>query len=166
MAHPWKWASKLANITEDGTAPAFGEANRFPVPSDYVRMIKFNGIDQDNDPEDLYDTVGAFFHTDETVAKIQYVHQVLQTASGTDHQTFLDLMPATFEKALVTKLASAIATNTTKDGRRLTASLIEQYATIDLPEARRYDAEGNKRRPYDQRSESRVIASRRFSTMG
>lgn len=42
---PWDCAKKLAQLAASPTAPPFGYANQFPLPADWVRMIKV--ADQD-----------------------------------------------------------------------------------------------------------------------
>jgi hypothetical protein len=95
----WQFCRKLASLTADATAPAFGYARRFAVPSDFLRLIRLNGIDEDENFS-KWEIVDGFIHTDLTApAQIEYI------ASVTDAAKF----PAVFVEILSAKLATNLA---------------------------------------------------------
>jgi hypothetical protein len=95
----WQFCRKLASLTADATAPAFGYARRFAVPSDFLRLIRLNGIDEDENFS-KWEIVDGFIHTDLAApAQIEYI------ASVTDSAKF----PAVFVEILSAKLAANLA---------------------------------------------------------
>jgi hypothetical protein len=95
----WQFCRKLASLTADATAPAFGYARRFAVPSDFLRLIRLNGIDEDENFS-KWEIVDGFIHTDLAApAQIEYI------ASVTDAAKF----PAVFVEILSAKLAANLA---------------------------------------------------------
>jgi hypothetical protein len=95
----WQFCRKLASLTADATAPAFGYTRRFSVPSDFLRLIRLNGIDEDENFS-KWEIVDGFIHTDLTApAQIEYI------ASVTDAAKF----PAVFVEILSAKLATNLA---------------------------------------------------------
>jgi hypothetical protein len=95
----WQFCRKLASLTADVTAPAFGYARRFAVPSDFLRLIRLNGIDEDENFS-KWEIVDGFIHTDLAApAQIEYI------ASVTDAAKF----PAVFVEILSAKLATNLA---------------------------------------------------------
>jgi len=95
----WQFCRKLASLTADATAPAFGYARRFAVPSDFLRLIRLNGIDEDENFS-KWEIVDGFIHTDLSApAQIEYI------ASVTDAAKF----PAVFVEILSAKLAANLA---------------------------------------------------------
>ena len=95
----WQFCRKLASLTADATAPAFGYTRRFAVPSDFLRLIRLNGIDEDENFS-KWEIVDGFIHTDLAApAQIEYI------ASVTDAAKF----PAVFVEILSAKLAANLA---------------------------------------------------------
>ena len=43
-SHPWSFARTRAQIAADSTAPSFGFANAFSLPSDYVRLLPARSV--------------------------------------------------------------------------------------------------------------------------
>jgi hypothetical protein len=95
----WQFCRKLASLTAAVTPPAFGYARRFAVPSDFLRLIRLNGIDEDENFS-KWEIVDGFIHTDLAApAQIEYI------ASVTDAAKF----PAVFVEILSAKLATNLA---------------------------------------------------------
>jgi hypothetical protein len=68
----WQFCRKLASLTADATAPAFGYARRFAVPSDFLRLIRLNGIDEDENFS-KWEIVDGFIHTDLLASTLRYL---------------------------------------------------------------------------------------------
>jgi hypothetical protein len=95
----WQFCRKLASLTADATAPAFGYARRFAVPSDFLRLIRLNGIDEDENFS-KWEIVDGFIHTDLAApAQIEYIAHVTDAAK----------FPAVFVEILSAKLATNLA---------------------------------------------------------
>jgi len=95
----WQFCRKLASLTADSTAPAFGYARRFAVPSDFLRLIRLNGIDEDENFS-KWEIVDGFIHTDLAApAQIEYIAHVTDAAK----------FPAVFIEILSAKLAANLA---------------------------------------------------------
>ena len=95
----WQFCRKLASLTADATPPAFGYARRFAVPSDFLRLIRLNGIDEDENFS-KWEIVDGFIHTDLAApAQIEYIAHVTDAAK----------FPAVFVEILSAKLAANLA---------------------------------------------------------
>lgn len=95
----WQFCRKLASLTANATAPAFGYTRRFAVPTDFLRLIRLNGIDEDENFS-KWEIVDGFIHTDLAApAQIEYI------ANVTDSTKF----PAVFVEILSAKLAANLA---------------------------------------------------------
>jgi hypothetical protein len=95
----WQFCRKLASLTADATSPAFGYTRRFAVPSDFLRLIRLNGIDEDENFS-KWEIVDGFIHTDLAApAQIEYIAHVTDAAK----------FPAVFVEILSAKLATNLA---------------------------------------------------------
>jgi hypothetical protein len=95
----WQFCRKLASLTAAATPPAFGYARRFAVPSDFLRLIRLNGIDEDENFS-KWEIVDGFIHTDLAApAQIEYIAHVTDAAK----------FPAVFVEIISAKLATNLA---------------------------------------------------------
>jgi len=136
-AHPWNCLLRRAELAKESTAPEFGYANQYALPTDpfCLRVLEFsNGTlsyPQDNMTSNsggpVFVIEGRKLLTDEGVAKIKYVGRV------TDPQQY----EANLTETLAAKLAMEIAYALTGSNSivQLTASLYDQK----LKEARFVD---------------------------
>jgi len=155
-SHAWNGLKDRATLALLATAPAFGWDCQYQLPTNYLRLVKLNGVDVNNDePGDFCEIEGTKLLTDETTAQIQYVKYSADTA----------LYAPLFIKALVTLLASKLALTIRQD-EAMASNLLGTYEQVDLPKARMKDSSEGKRRRYNPASESRFVAARRFSTNG
>ncbi len=75
-AHPWNCAIKRATLAADATAPDWGRAASFQLPSDFLR--KAPPYPEDNYPDIDYQIEGRKILTDETdVLYLRYVAQII-----------------------------------------------------------------------------------------
>jgi hypothetical protein len=152
----WNFAKDRATLAELSTTPAFGWAKQFQLPTDYIRLLKLNGVDVNNDGTgDFFEIEGRKLLTDADAAQIQYIKFV-------DDPNQYD---ALFVEALVVLLASKIAVPIRQD-EPLAQSLTAEFLRIKLPTARKTDANEKKGRRYDPASESRFVNARYVSTNG
>lgn len=95
----WQFCRKLAAVSADGTPPAFGYANRFALPADFLRVLRINGIDEDEN-FGKWEIIGGFIHTSLTgPIQIDYLANVTTTT----------LFPPVFVELLTAKLAAHLA---------------------------------------------------------
>lgn len=120
--HPWNFSIKRASLAVSPTAPDFGYAYAYPVPSDFVRALEVN--------ENEYDWVkeGNSILTDETDCELLYIADV---AVG-----YFDTI---FDELLAVRLAHDICHDLTTS-QTLKAQLWQQYKDM-LLEARSFDAQ-------------------------
>jgi hypothetical protein len=135
-ANPWSFAIMRAQIPASSTAPAFGWAYAYPLPTDFLAMVE---VGQDYT---FYDTdTGALFgiETDSNGSRavvtdqvspldIRYVYRV--TNSG--------LFPALFVEALACRLAAEVSEELTQSASKKEALWGEYKRSVR--EARRMNA--------------------------
>jgi len=121
-AHTWNCAIKRASLTgADGTAPAWGYANRFSLPTGFIRMAGTEDPLIDYRVEAGNDTGSntLFLLTDATAINILYIYQVTQ----------VPYMDHTLKHAIATRLASEIAVALTGDMQQ-EHMLMQKYEAI------------------------------------
>ena len=121
-AHNWNCATKRASLTnKDSVAPAWGYANRFALPSLFIRLVRTEDPLVDYKIESGNDT-GAntlFIVTDATSVNILYIYKV----------TDVSKMDSTLKHAIATRLASDIAVALTGDMQQ-EHMLLQKYEQI------------------------------------
>lgn len=147
-AYPWSFARTRATLSQISTAPIFGWDYAFQLPSDFLRLVDFNGLDA-WDLEGDYVIEGNQILTDDDSAEIAYIKRV------TDAQLF----DAMFVEAFALKLALRICIKLSKDGGIMGA--IEQRLRFALGEAKRADANETRPRRMPRYEESDLANSRR-----
>ena len=154
-AGEWHCLKKRVELARDAVAPAFGWDYAYTLPSDWLGMVQLNGVDFDGDVEDVYEIESGKILTDADEAKIIYVAYVPDPAKW----------DALFTSAVVALLASRIAITLRQD-EGLSQMLASEFERISLPKAGVRNHNESKRRRFDPMSESRVLASRYYSTNG
>jgi len=132
-AHPWNFATKRAQLTQDATAPTFEFDYAYDLPADWLRTISVHNNDAG---------LGTFLHrmeqidgtnaivTSATEVYLRYVHQVSDTT----------LMPPDFRVALEFALARDLAIPLT-GSRSLRQEMREEFKSA-MAQARSTDALG------------------------
>ena len=136
-AHPWNCLLRRAELAKESTAPEFGDANQYALPTDpfCLRVTEFtNGTlsyPQDNmfnnSGGPVFVIEGRKLLTDEAIAKIKYVSRV------TDPQQYDANLIEALAARLAMEIAYAVTGSTTMV--QVTASLYEEK----LKEARFVD---------------------------
>lgn len=98
-SHPWNFARKRASLAASSTAPAFGYALQYPLPSDYLRVL--TTVEQD----DFQIEDGNILTDDTAPLKITYIYR--QTDPNAFDQTFIDLLVARIALDLVEKITQS-----------------------------------------------------------
>jgi len=134
-AHNWNVAIFRATLAKDGTSPAFGFTNQFPLPTDpyCLRVVSLHTSNVDNDisPYDvqaMFKIEGRNVLTDEGTCNIIYVGRV------TDTEQFDSLLSSTIAHRLASETAYAITGSTS------VSQQIFQLYQQRLTEARSMDA--------------------------
>jgi hypothetical protein len=91
--HPWNFAIKRAELAASSTAPLFGASKQFPVPADFLRLLRV--VDEDNR---IISSDAYFFEnrhlmlrwSEETVVRIIYITDEEDVTKFDD--LFIDLL--------------------------------------------------------------------------
>lgn len=151
---PWNFAKDRVQLAELTTAPAFGWAKQFQLPTSFIRLVQFNDLEAwQDDPSDFFEIEGRVLLTDEDTARIEFIKFV-------DDPNQYD---ALFTKALIVLLASEIAIPIRQD-ETVAARMLSEFTTLKLPSARKTDANEKKRRQFNPARESNFVNSRYTGT--
>lgn len=131
-SHQWNFAVDRAALTE-GAIPPFGWLHSYALPTDFLRLATFNGIEANKATEE-YKVEGGFIKTDETTALITYVKRLTDPT----------LFDPVFVEVLTFRLASAVAMDITSDTAK--RDEMEQLAALRMRDATFIDAGENKAR--------------------
>jgi hypothetical protein len=153
--HNWNCLLKRSELGPDlDNVDPLGEWEyAYRLPSDCLKLVQLNGVDAGRIPG-KYSLEGRHILSNDDEAKIQYV-------SYDEDSTIYD---ALFVEAFVILLSSNLATVVRQD-EGLAASKLQEFEAM-LSEARSKDGNERRKFPYNQASESRWVASRRYSTNG
>lgn len=114
-AASWNFAAERATLTADATAPLFGYRFRYPLPSDYMRMIMVNG--RLSGTKLTYHKIeGQYLLSNEAIIHIVYVKDVPLTGTW----------PEDFCLAFSYQLASMIAPRIMADGGSSAVVMVRQ----------------------------------------
>lgn len=91
--HPWNFAIQRAELAASATAPLFGATAKFPVPSDFLRLLRV--VDEENriisaDEYFFEDRSIMFRWSEDTVARIIYITDEEDVTKFDD--LFIDLL--------------------------------------------------------------------------
>jgi len=129
-SHHWNSCIKRASLTKDSTAPVWGYANRYPVPTDFIRLVDTEDdtteyrIEAGNQGE----TAASYILSDDTEMNILYVANI----------TTVSQMDSTLKHAFAIRLAAEIAVAVTGDAAQ-EAAMMQKYEIV-LMEARFEDS--------------------------
>ena len=130
--HTWNFAATRASLAKLATAPAYGYANQFSLPSDCLRVLKVHNGSTDSIKSDIdYKLEGRNIVTNEGTVYIIYI------AIDTDPNNYDTYLQESISHQLAADLAYAVTNN---------ATLAKNYqVTADerLREARFVDATEN-----------------------
>lgn len=103
-SHPWNCATKRVVLSPDSTAPAFGFANRFLFPSDWLKTLQ---VGEDERCPINFRTEGRYWLCDETAFYLVYIYD--NVIAGSYDATLIEAMELGMAAALcypVTKSTS------------------------------------------------------------
>jgi len=148
-AHPWGFSRHPATLSRLSDAPLFGWDYAYQLPSDYLRLIRFNDLEVQYAEDDYEIVSGKILWTDAGTAQIIYSRKIIDP----------NLFDALFVEAFALKLAVRISTKLTKD-QGLQESLMQRYRAA-LGEAKRVDANESRSRKSPDYWESELVNARR-----
>lgn len=126
-SHAWNFAISRASLAADATAPTWGRANAFQLPSDYVRLLP--PYPEDNLSTLDFQIEGKKIYTDDSAPiQIRYIYNV----------TDPNEMDTLFRELLATQIAFELCEEVTQSTSKK-AALKEDKIEI-LREARRINA--------------------------
>lgn len=120
--HPWNFSIKRAALAADATDPAFGPANQYPLPSDFLCLRARDPLDELNTKD--WKIEGRSILTDDSAPlNIRYTYDVADE----------NQMDGAFREVLAHAVALAICeeltqSNTKKDGLRVDYDLLIREA--------------------------------------
>lgn len=125
--HPWNFAIQRLQLAANATAPAFGPANAYPLPTGWLRVLPPDPFQNTNDRDWIIE--GNQLLTDEgSPLNLRLVMQV----------TDPNLMDVTFREALSSKLAFELAEQLTQSNTKKQAAF--QMLKEDISDARKVNA--------------------------
>jgi hypothetical protein len=95
----WQFARVQTTLSADAVAPSFGYAKRYLLPITTIKVLRVNGVDEDEN-FGKWEIVGGYLHTDSTPTV-----QIETTAIVTDASKF----PAVFVNMLTVTLAMKLS---------------------------------------------------------
>lgn len=95
----WQFARVQTTLAADAVAPSFGYAKRYLLPTTTIKVLRVNGVDEDEN-FGKWEIVGGYLHTDVTPTV-----QIETTAIVTDASKF----PAVFTNMLTVTLAMKLS---------------------------------------------------------
>lgn len=126
--HPWNCLTKRASLPKDVTAPVYGFANRFVLPSDYLRLL----ATEDTGTLSLtYQIEGAFILSDNDTMNIKY--------------TSLETDVTKYDTLLVDALCARLAADLAQPLLQSTSAMQDMWKMYELKmrEAKFVDAQEN-----------------------
>lgn len=131
--HPWNFAVKRAALAADTSTPVWGFSNRFPFPSDFLRLLEVRDLSTGE-----YQVEGRAILADADVLYIRYIYLV------TDPNQYDALFADVAASRLAYELCEALTQSNTKK-----QSLWEEYEAA-LTRAKRVDGQENPPQVYEE----------------
>lgn len=154
------WAMARVELVAS-TAPDFGWSSAYTLPTQYVTVTSLNELVQEQD-SDIWTLEGGELLCDQDEAFITYIER---PEGDSEEDALLSRADPDGIRALILLLASRIAPRVIKDGSRRKAQLLDEYNRI-LSAAKTRAANERRKLIRDQAQNSRIDASRRYSTNG
>lgn len=128
-SHPWNFAETLKSIDADATAPAFGYAYRYPLPSDCARVW---ALDKTRHGDAAFKVRGQYVETDEaSPLQLIYIKREADPSKFTDD----------FAEALAQEIAKKIAPQVL--GSLEAADFFAKQARAEQTDAKTADGQEN-----------------------
>jgi len=130
-AHRWSFAIKRAQLAEDATAPAFGPAHAYPLPSDFLKLLPPDPDQHLNDLDwriEHHNGASCILTDDTAPLNIRYIHRL----------TDPNRMDALFREALAMRIAKELCEPLTQSNTKI--QLIEADYRTAIAAARQANA--------------------------
>ena len=138
-SHTWNFAMTRVELALDATAPLYGYAYSYSLPTDCLKIVEYNGSTTGFGRR--YKKEGAHILTNDTQVFIQYITRI----------TNPDLWDAMFYQYLATHLASKLCSAIPKDTKKADA-LLKTAMEILLPTAMSVDSQEEPVQPIRSRA--------------
>ncbi|QDP50730.1 MAG: hypothetical protein Unbinned1322contig1001_6 [Prokaryotic dsDNA virus sp.] len=133
---PWKCVAKRQSLARLGSDPSFGWGYQYALPSDYIKVISFNDVELDYVLRFMFTVEGINLLTNETTAKLLYVHDITSVDSEDAYGVLDPLMVKSIYTMLAAKLAWHLQQNRTQQ-----MQLMQTFET-ELRRAKSQNARG------------------------
>lgn len=131
--HPWNFAMVRAVLAPSTTAPEWGFTAKFPIPSDFLRLIEIRDLSTGE-----YQLENGHIHADSTVLYIRYLKRV------TDPNEYDSLFVDAAATRLAVEICEALTQSTTK-----IKTLMESYDAA-ITRAKSVDGQENPPVVYEE----------------
>lgn len=160
-AFPWNWAKTRDTLAAYSGTPEFEWDYAFELPDDLVTLISINET-MVGRPGDWWEIESGFLLTDgvasDDTAFVEYIARPTETTTD----ALLQRMDPLARNALVTLLASKVATQVCRDGGDKAAAMLQRYTIVDLPRARLRGA-GESKAPWGAVTTDSAFDQSRFA---
>jgi len=145
---PWNFAMQLNTLTVDNTAPAFRWDYRFPLPSDWIRIIPPTQYGERTDSPIPFEVIGGYIYVnDPPTATTLYLRTIQRVEDFTEwdplavdafsiflaHRLALRATgKATYKDRLLQDLADALRLAADVDTLEGSSEIVEQHDVIDV----------------------------------
>lgn len=138
-SHRWNFALRRATLSQHAAAPDWGFDYQYPLPSDFIRLDAVNEISiWATQKADWFEIESGMDASDNEIGTVLLINtdtvRIRYVADITDVTRFDPLFTRCISVLLASRCARAL---TGSDSRE--RELMEQYETIDLPNARQVD---------------------------
>ena len=134
-SHPWNFAVVRTNLAPHETAPSWGFTAKFPLPSDFLRLLEVRDLSTGE-----FQLEKGFIHANATVLYIRYISRI------EDPNVYDALFFDTVATRLAAELAEPLTQSTTKK-----KALMEEYDAF-IVDAKCADAQENPPAEYEEDS--------------
>lgn len=153
--HPWNFATKRTVLAASSTTPAFGYANAFPVPSDFIRIL-YVSSDLLTDGEAILPQSSYQFENGSILITDTFGDSGVLNLVYTYDMTDVSRMDPMFIDLLSCEIASSVAFKVTENNSNI--ERIESLLKLKKAQARAIDGQ---ERPPQRLEYSRALSARR-----
>lgn len=145
----WNCAKARASISRDATAPAFGFPDRYLLPNDCLRFLRFDNSITSITDFDNYEIEGRYVLVNAGGAASINIHYITDV-------TEVALWDAGLRELIILFLAKAVAYQSTK--KKELIAILNDSIKLEMPDA--FSIDGQERPPR-RKEKSRALNSRR-----
>lgn len=156
-----KWVLTSTVSISAGTTPPYGWSYAFTLPTDFVRLVSYNEIDECNIKPEMFRIEGGSILTNDTAIYLTYVYDI---ATGVAGGTTLAVTAPDLIELMALKLAIKLAWPFQQDNTQKRELQQEYFTKLSL--AKSLDSRQTRRGLRTRRASSRWLADRYNGTKG